>query len=324
MEATAAFRYLASHANSLTHLSQRRPLTPTCRSQSSRLRRGLCPAVLAGQSSQLRSLLQDQARLTGPLFQHRPGKSGIQYRPALRSPPTKTSLPLILRCPVFRMSNSEDHRGTPEAPGRVVTLIERDFWTSIAARHDDTAPERVWGVAYRIRRDKVAEVKDYLDIREINGYTIHYADFQPASAAGTSTTDHLPEQNGATPRSIKTLVYIGTPTNPQFTGYQEPQALAEHIYESRGPSGTNREYLLNLEMALDALAPPESGDAHITDLCDRIRKIDSTHHEEEEDTTAVESVGTRSGMNGGSADEVVGKNHFRRRGSVIEQEETEK
>lgn len=214
-----------------------------------------------------------------------------------------------------------------------MTLIERKFWTSIAARHNDTAPERVWGVAYRIRRNKVAEVRDYLDIREINGYTIHYADFQPAPAADTPdadaacTTDHhLPEQNGATPRSIKTLVYIGTPTNPQFTGYQEPQALAEHIYESRGPSGTNREYLLNLETALDALAPPESGDAHITDLCDRIRKIDSTKHEEEEeeDTTTVESVGTRSGMNGGSADEFVGKNHFRRRGSVIEQEETEK
>lgn len=102
----------------------------------------------------------------------------------------------------------------------MATLIERAFWARLADAHD--APDRVWGVAYRIRADRVAEVKDYLDIREINGYTIHYTPFHPAA-------------DGAPP--IRTLVYIGTPENPQFTGPQDPQALAEHIYRSEGPSG---------------------------------------------------------------------------------------
>src|SRR5690606_9143294 len=73
---------------------------------------------------------------------------------------------------------SQDHRGTPESPGRVVTLIERSYWGSLTDHHQ-SAPERVWGVAYRIERDKVAEVKEYLDIREINGYSIQYASFHP-------------------------------------------------------------------------------------------------------------------------------------------------
>src|SRR3989337_530456 len=60
---------------------------------------------------------------------------------------------------------SEDHRGTPEAPGRVVTLIERDFWEKLTDPHP-SGSEKVWGTAYRIKEDKVAEVQDYLDIHE--------------------------------------------------------------------------------------------------------------------------------------------------------------
>lgn len=69
------------------------------------------------------------------------------------------------------MNHSQDHRGTPEAPGRVVTLIERSFWETLDDPHS-SAPEKVWGVAYRIETEHVEEVKEYLDIREINGYTI--------------------------------------------------------------------------------------------------------------------------------------------------------
>ncbi|PHH83973.1 hypothetical protein CDD83_2696 [Cordyceps sp. RAO-2017] len=151
---------------------------------------------------------------------------------------------------------SEDHRGTPEAPGRVVTLIERSYWHGLADRHH-AAPDRVWGVAYRILPDRVAQVKAYLDIREINGYSIHHAPFHPA--------------DGSPP--IRALVYIGTPDNAQFVGPQDPHRLARHILASRGPSGPNRDYLYNLRRALDGLGPG-SGDAHVSDLADRVRAID--------------------------------------------------
>lgn len=188
---------------------------------------------------------------------------------------------------------SQDHRGTPTAPGRVVTLIERSFWASLADAHD-SAPEKVWGTAYRIKAEHVAEVSQYLDIREINGYTIHYTPFHPA--------------DGSAP--IRTLVYIGTPDNDQFVGPQDPQALAEHIQRSEGPSGLNRDYLLGLKTALDELSP-DSGDAHVTDLSDRLREIERR----------IKSGETKAEVN--ALPKHV-SHEFAKVSSVDEQEETEK
>jgi|SRR6266516_3596576 len=116
----------------------------------------------------------------------------------------------------------------------------------------------VWGTAYRIIPSKVQEVQKYLDIREINGYSIHYTPFYPADVNLTS---------------IRTMVYIGTPDNPQFAGPQDPQKLAEHIQKSKGPSGENKEYLYMLEEGLNELSK-ESGDEHVQDLARRVRAID--------------------------------------------------
>lgn len=151
---------------------------------------------------------------------------------------------------------SEDHRGTPDAPGRVVTLLERSYWEGLTDWYG-VAPERVWGVAYRIEEGRVAEVRDYLDIREVNGYSVHYAPFQPADGSA----------------AIETLVYIGTPDNEQFVGPQDPQELACRILMSRGPSGRNRDYLYGLDAALNELSP-ESRDQHVSDLARRVRSLE--------------------------------------------------
>ncbi|KIW20110.1 hypothetical protein PV08_00685 [Exophiala spinifera] len=152
---------------------------------------------------------------------------------------------------------SEDHRGTPEAPGRVVTLIEKSFWETLDDPQRHTEKDHVWGVAYHIIPSKVREVQEYLDIREINGYSIQYTPFHPADS-------NLPD--------IHCLVYIGMPDNPQFLGALHPQDIAETINSSIGPSGENREYLLHLEKALESLST-NSHDEHITDLARRVRAL---------------------------------------------------
>lgn len=68
------------------------------------------------------------------------------------------------------------------------------------------------------------------------------------------------------------MVYIGLPDNPQFLGRQDPQAVAEVIARSTGPSGKNSEYLFMLAEALEGLAP-ESGDGHVGDLVGRVRGL---------------------------------------------------
>ncbi|QIW96148.1 hypothetical protein AMS68_001666 [Peltaster fructicola] len=169
-------------------------------------------------------------------------------------------------------ATSEDHRGTPEDPGRVVTLIARDHWESLTDQHAQ-APPTVWGAAYRIAAKDAAEMREYLDIREINGYSMQYTPFHVSGKATTPTgSSDISAQDTALAGAIHCLVYIGLPDNPQFLGPQDPQALAEKIVRSRGPSGENVEYLLGLEKALNGLST-DSGDEHVSDLASRCRKI---------------------------------------------------
>jgi cation transport protein ChaC len=121
---------------------------------------------------------------------------------------------------------SHDHRGTPEAPGRVVTLIEAPGVLCV-------------GAAYRI----TPEVFAHLDHREKNGYlrrrvTLGFAD-------GTGAQG---------------LVYIADPANAAYLGPAPEAAIARHIATAAGPSGPNRDYLLRLAEALRTLG---ADDAHV-------------------------------------------------------------
>ncbi|KAM3419719.1 Gamma-glutamylcyclotransferase [Cercospora zeina] len=203
---------------------------------------------------------------------------------------------ISIRLSKGRISNSrpssEDHRGTPEAPGRVCTLIDRELWETLTDQHA-SAPPRVWGAAYRIPAANVAEVKEYMDIREINGYSIQYTPFkQPTKQQDMSATYqdvHVPNDLTTDGKAIKCLVYIGLPDNPQFLGPQDPQALAEHILKSRGPSGENKDYLYELEAALNELSE-ESCDEHVSDLARRCREVEARIKADEGETQTCATV----------------------------------
>ena len=116
-------------------------------------------------------------------------------------------------------------------------------------QHESTG--RVWGAAYHIPASHVKEVREYLDIREINGYSIQFTPFHPAISTAEVTSPPHDSEPSESERgmwagiratnsisvteeagSIKCLVYIGLPENPQFLGAQDPDALARKILES--------------------------------------------------------------------------------------------
>ena len=111
---------------------------------------------------------------------------------------------------------SHDHRGTPENPGRVLTLIP-------------IKSARCFGKAFRVEH----HVFEHLDHREKNGYLREEMDI------------HL--ENG---RVVKGLVYIGAPDNEAWLGEASTKEIAEHIATSSGPSGDNKDYVFDLANAL--------------------------------------------------------------------------
>ncbi|KAJ5357574.1 ChaC-like protein [Penicillium brevicompactum] len=172
---------------------------------------------------------------------------------------------------------SSDHRGTRENPGRVVTVIERSFWETLddplaQLESESASTGKVWGAAYHIPASHAEEVHDYLDEREINGYTAHYTPFHPTVDLGGSNASG--DQASA---PIICMVYIGQPSNSQFlreAASRDPQQVAQVIASSEGASGKNTEYLFMLEKALDGIGLG-TADVHVTDLVKRVKAIEA-------------------------------------------------
>ncbi|KAI0690862.1 ChaC-like protein, partial [Cytidiella melzeri] len=102
-----------------------------------------------------------------------------------------------------------DHRGTPENPGRVTTLIHKEDWDAFSGA--DAFPEEdiVWGVAYTIDPLYQSEVRDYLDYREKDGYTLKELDVYGLKGGKECI------QGSCLFRIFK--CYVGQPDNPSFS-----------------------------------------------------------------------------------------------------------
>ncbi|KAJ5289118.1 hypothetical protein N7478_002148 [Penicillium angulare] len=191
---------------------------------------------------------------------------------------------------------STDHRGTPEQPGRVVTVIEREFWKTLddplAKTESESASTKVWGAAYHIPASHAEEVHDYLDEREVDGYSAHFTPFYPVSASGSESGPETITDLSVSAQSSTCMVYIGQPSNPQFLreyARREPQDVAQVISAGHGASGKNTEYLFLLEKALEGIGLG-SADVHVTDLVRRVKGIEARSLAEREEEEAEREV----------------------------------
>jgi len=138
---------------------------------------------------------------------------------------------------------STDHRGTPESPGRVVTLVKD--------------PNSVtWGTVYCIPDEEAAAILRNLDYREKDGYIREEID---VFITGRDT-----------PVVARSILYVAAANNTSFLGESPIEDIAHQIYKCVGPSGPNVDYLLNLAESMRRM---NANDLHIAELENKVMEL---------------------------------------------------
>ena len=106
------------------------------------------------------------------------------------------------------------------------------------------------GMAYLIDES----VFEHLDHREKNGYRRHEVAIS-LTDAGTAVTG---------------VLYVADEGNHAFLGPAPDDEMAAHIARASGPSGSNRDYLLQLAQALHKLDAP---DPHVHGLARLVQEL---------------------------------------------------
>lgn len=148
---------------------------------------------------------------------------------------------------------SPDHRGVPDAPGRVVTLVPHDG-------------EACGGCAYRVDDGELEQTLAALDVREQAGFERRAVPlFENASSPGVRASEPFAEG----------ITWIAGASNRHFLGPLSEVEIAAVVRERKGPSGSNTEYVRKLAEALRALAIL---DTHVEDV---VRHLDVLRDDEE-------------------------------------------
>ncbi len=137
---------------------------------------------------------------------------------------------------------SPDHRGTPEAPGRVVTLVEEPG-------------SSVLGVVYRVAAVHSQTVLTDLDHRERAGY---------------ERIDVSVELVDAGFVSVPAVVYLARAGDPGFAPESSNEEIARVVRSASGPSGHNESYVLRLAQALREIG---EDDPHVFEIERLLRRM---------------------------------------------------
>jgi len=164
---------------------------------------------------------------------------------------------------------SADHRGTPEFQGLVCTLLSDEEILDLTD-NDISKPTMTEGILYTVPASLVDECLEELDFREKGGYSRDIIQVEISD-----------EENIGKTKTIKALLYRGTPDNPAF--WKRPlidlSFAAATMSVSIGPSGPNDAYLYNLDTFLsstedDTSIPSSSiGDLDTKTLASRCREF---------------------------------------------------
>ncbi|GAB6022506.1 hypothetical protein CHUAL_006613 [Chamberlinius hualienensis] len=137
------------------------------------------------------------------------------------------------------------HRGTPQNPGRVATLVK-------------DPEELTWGRAYEPCESEMSKSFSYLDRREcqLGGYETTIAQFYPKD----------PKR-----KPFPVLLYIGKESSSEsYLGPASMTELARQIVSAKGNCGTNVEYIVRLADFMREWFP-EIFDEHLYTLEDHVK-----------------------------------------------------